>query len=165
MANVTLQGNPFHTKGDLPKVGDIAADFKLVKNDLSEVSLANYAGKKKVLSIFPSVDTPTCATSVRMFNKKAAELDNVVVLNISADLPFAQSRFCGAEGIDKVETLSSFRSGFGDDYNLSFIDGPLVGLLSRAVIVLDENNTVLHSEQVIEIADEPNYEAALNVLK
>lgn len=165
MAVVTLKGNPFNTKGELPKVGDKASNFTLVRNDLSEVNLENYAGQKKILSIFPSLDTPTCATSVRTFNKNAAELKDVVVLNISMDLPFAQARFCGAEGIDKVETLSAFRSNFGKEYNVEFVDGPLKGLLSRSIVILDENNNVIYSEQVAETADEPNYQEALKALK
>jgi thioredoxin-dependent peroxiredoxin len=165
MAKVTLKGNPFNTVGELPSVGSIAPDFKLVKQDLSEATLANYAGKRKVLNIFPSVDTPTCATSVRKFNEKAAVLKNTVVLCISADLPFAQKRFCGAEGIANVESLSSFRGSFAKDYKVEMADSPLKGLCSRAVVVLDEHNQVLHSEQVSEIANEPNYEAALAVLK
>lgn len=165
MAKVTLQGNPFETSGNIAQVGDSVTNFKLVKNDLSEATLESYSGKRKVLNIFPSIDTPTCATSVRNFNKEAANLANTVVLNISADLPFAQARFCGVEGIENAETLSTFRSNFQKDYNLEIIEGPLAGLASRVVIVLDENNKVLHSEQVSEIADEPNYEAALKALK
>jgi len=165
MAQITLKGNACNTMGNLPAVGETAPNFTLVKNDLSEVTLENYAGKKKILSIFPSLDTPTCATSVRTFNKNATELGDIAVLNISFDLPFAQSRFCGAEGIDKVETLSAWRSNFAKDYNLLITDGPLSGLCSRAIIVLDENNKILHTEQVSEIADEPNYGAALSALK
>ncbi len=165
MAVVTLQGNPFNTVGELPKMGDKINNFNLVRNDLSEVNLETYAGKKKILSIFPSLDTPTCATSVRTFNKNAAELKDVVVLNISMDLPFAQARFCGAEGIDKVETLSAFRSNFGKEFNVEFVDGPLKGLLSRSIIILDENNNVIYSEQVAETANEPNYQEALKALK
>lgn len=165
MAKITLKGNPVNTLGELPKKGTTAADFKLVKTDLSEVSLSNYAGKKKVLNIFPSIDTPTCAMSVRQFNQKASSANNTVVLCISADLPFAQKRFCGAEGISNVEALSSFRSSFGREWGLEFADSPLKGLLSRSVVVLDENNKVLYTEQVAETANEPNYEAALNALK
>lgn len=165
MAKITLKGNPVNTSGQLPNVGTVAPQFKLVRGDLSEVALENYAGKRKVLNIFPSVDTGTCATSVRTFNKQASDLRNTVVLNISADLPFAQSRFCGAEGIKSVETLSSFRSSFAKDYGLLIQDGPLAGLCSRAVIVLDENNKVLYNEQVSEIVNEPNYAAALQSLK
>ncbi|MCK5883729.1 MAG: thiol peroxidase [Bacteriovoracaceae bacterium] len=165
MAVVTLHGDAFNTQGELATVGTQAKDFSLVRNDLSEANLETFAGKKKILSIFPSLDTPTCAMSVRTFNKNASELQNVVILNISADLPFAQGRFCGAEGIDKVETLSTFRSNFGSEYNLEFTDGPLKGLLSRSIIILDENNKVIYSEQVAETADEPNYEAVLKALK
>jgi thiol peroxidase len=158
---VTLKGNPIHTAGELPKVGSVAPDFKLTKNDLSEVSLRDYAGKKKIVSIFPSVDTPTCAMSVRQFNQKAAALKDTVVLNISADLPFAQKRFCAAEGIKNVETLSTFRSNFAKDWKVEITDSALKGLCSRAIVVLDENNRVLYTEQVAEIAEEPNYEKAL----
>ena len=165
MATVTLKGNEIHTLGNLPENGSQAPDFKLVKNDLSTVSLSDYKGQKVVLNIFPSVDTGTCAQSVRQFNQEAAELDNTKILCISKDLPFAQARFCGAEGIDKVETLSDFRDGnFGTSYNVTFVDGPLQGLLSRAVVVLDENGKVIHSEQVSETVDEPNYKAALEAL-
>ena len=165
MATVTLKGNEIHTLGDLPENGSQAPDFKLVKNDLSTVSLSDYKGQKLVLNIFPSVDTGTCAQSVRQFNQEAAELDNTKILCISKDLPFAQARFCGAEGIDKVETLSDFRDGnFGTSYNVTFVDGPLQGLLSRSVVVLDENGKVIHSEQVSETVDEPNYKAALEAL-
>ena len=165
MTQITLKGNAINTNGTLPANGTDAPALNLIANDLSEKTLENYAGKKKILSIFPSLDTPTCATSVRTFNKNAAELENVVVLNISADLPFAQKRFCGAEGIDKVETLSTYRSNFAKDWNLEIIDGPLAGLCSRAIIVLDENNKVIYTEQVGEIADEPNYEGVLKALK
>jgi thiol peroxidase len=161
MSQITLKGTPFNTVGDLPKVGTTAPDFKLTKIDLSEATLSSYIGKRKVLNIFPSIDTPTCATSVRKFNEKAAALKNTVVLCISADLPFAQKRFCGAEGIASVESLSTFRSTFGKDYKVEMADSPLRGLCSRAVVVLDENNKVLHVEQVSEIANEPNYESAL----
>lgn len=161
MATITLKGNPVHTSGELPAVGKVAPDFKLVKNDLSEVSLQNYAGKFKVLNIFPSVDTGTCAASVRKFNQEAARFDNAVVLNISADLPFAQARFCGAEGIKNCETLSAFRSQFGQEWGLKMTDSPLAGLLSRAVIVLSPDNKVLYTEQVNEIVNEPNYASAL----
>lgn len=164
MSSVTLKGNQIETVGALPAVGSQAPEFELVKTDLSLVSLSDYQGAKLVLNIFPSIDTPTCATSVRKFNESAASLKGVNVLCVSADLPFAAARFCGAEGIDHVDTGSSFRSSFGDDYGLTFSTGPLVGLLSRAVVVLDENGKVLHTEQVAEIADEPNYDAALAVL-
>ena len=165
MASITLKGNQISTIGELPAVGTQAADFELIKNDLSKTSLKDFQGKRVVLNIFPSIDTPTCATSVRNFNKNASELNNVAVLNISMDLPFAHARFCGAEGIDKVDTLSTFRSTFATDYKVAFSDGPLIGLCSRAIIILDENNKVLYTEQVSEIADEPNYEAALTALK
>ena len=165
MATVTLGGNPIHTSGELPKVGDSIKDFQLVKVDLSVANLESYKGSKLVLNIFPSIDTGTCATSVRQFNAKASELTNTKVLCISRDLPFAQKRFCGAEGIENVETLSDFKDGsFGKNYGLEIVDGPLAGLHSRVVIVADENGKVLHAEQVAEIANEPNYEAALAVL-
>jgi thiol peroxidase len=164
MAKITLKGGPVNTLGDLPKVGSTAPDFKLVKTDLSEVTLQNYTGKKKVLNIFPSVDTATCAMSVRKFNQDATSLKNTVVLNISADLPFAQKRFCAAEGIANAEALSTFRGTFAQDYKLQMTDSPLKGLCSRAVVILDENNKVLYTEQVPEIANEPNYENALKAL-
>ena len=165
MSTITLKGNPIHTSGTLPAIGTQAADFKLTRTDLSEATLATFAGKRKVLNIFPSIDTPTCATSVRKFNVEAAKLANTVVLNISADLPFAQKRFCGAEGIQNAETASTFRSSFAKDYGLQIADGPLAGLCSRAVLVLDEKNKILHAEQVSEIGSEPNYETAVHVLK
>jgi thiol peroxidase len=161
MASITLKGNPVQTSGNVPEKGSVVKDFKLVRSDLSEVSLKDFTGKKKVLNIFPSIDTGTCAASVRHFNQDAAKLTNTVVLNISADLPFAQARFCGAEGIKNCETLSSFRSTFGKDWGLEIADSPLKGLLSRVVVTLSEDNKVLHAEQVSEIAQEPNYEAAL----
>lgn len=165
MASITLGGNAIHTTGDLPKTGTKAIDFKLVKTDLSVVSLSDFAGSKLVLNIFPSVDTGTCAASVRKFNEKAAQLDNTKVLCISRDLPFAQKRFCGAEGLDNVINLSDFKDGsFGKAYGLEITDGPLAGLHSRVVVVIDENGNIIHTEQVAEIADEPNYEAALAVL-
>ena len=165
MSSITLGGNPINTSGELPKTGSQLADFKLVKTDLSIASLVDYAGKKVVFNIFPSIDTGTCAASVRKFNATAANLNNTVVLCISRDLPFAQKRFCGAEGIENVENLSDFKDGsFGKTNGLDIIDGVLAGLHSRAVIVIDEKGTILHTEQVQEIADEPNYEAALAVL-
>ena len=165
MATVTLKGNEIHTMGNLPGNGSQAPDFTLVKNDLGTTTLADYKGQKVVLNIFPSIDTGTCAQSVRQFNQEAAELENTKILCISKDLPFAQARFCGAEGIEKVETLSDFRDGnFGKSYNVAFTDGPLEGLHSRAVVVLDGNGTVKYSEQVPEIVDEPNYKAALEAL-
>ena len=165
MATITLGGNPVHTSGELPKVGSKLADFKLVQNDLSIADLSTFAGKKLVLNIFPSIDTGTCAASVRKFNESAANIANTTVLCISRDLPFAQKRFCGAEGIENVVNLSDFQAGaFGKANGLEIIDGALTGLHSRAIIVVDENGTVLHTEQVAEIANEPNYEAALAVL-
>lgn len=166
MAQVTLKGNPVQIAGDLPKTGSAAPAFKLVGAGLADVTLTDFAGKRKVLNIFPSVDTPTCATSVRKFNAQANDVDNTVVLCISADLPFAQARFCGSEGLENVQNLSSFRSAdFGKNYGVAITDGPLAQLTARAVVVLDENNTVLHSELVSEIAEEPDYAAALAVLK
>ncbi|MEY4084768.1 MAG: hypothetical protein RL074_555 [Bacteroidota bacterium] len=165
MSTITLGGNPVHTSGELPKIGTQLADFKLVKNDLSIATLADFSGKRAVLNIFPSIDTGTCAASVRKFNETAANLNNTVVLCISRDLPFAQKRFCGAEGIENVVNLSDFQNGsFGKANGLEITDGVLTGLHSRAVIVIDERGTILHTEQVQEIADEPNYEAALAVL-
>ncbi|WP_313805965.1 thiol peroxidase [Flavobacterium sp.] len=165
MAKITLKGNPVTTIGELPQIGSKAKDFTLVKTDLSAVSLADFAGSKLVLNIFPSIDTSTCATSVRKFNEKASSLANTKVLCISRDLPFAQNRFCGAEGLENVINLSDFRDGsFGKDYGLTITDGPLQGLHSRVVIVLDENGTVTHAEQVGDIVDEPNYETALAAL-
>lgn len=164
MATVTLKGNAFETVGQLPAVGAKAPDFELVKTDLSVTSLTDYQGQKLVLNIFPSIDTPTCATSVRKFNEAAASLKDVTVLCVSADLPFAAARFCGAEGIDNVDTGSSFRSSFGEDYGVDFKTGPLVALTSRALVVINEQGDVIHTEQVAETADEPNYDAALAVL-
>ncbi|MFT4993275.1 MAG: thiol peroxidase [Paraglaciecola sp.] len=164
MATVTLQGNPFETAGILPATGSAAPDFILVKTDLSEAKLADYKGSRLILNIFPSVDTGTCATSVRTFNQQAADLDNTKVLCVSADLPFALARFCGAQGIENIETGSSFRSTFGTDYGVTFSTGPLAGLLSRTVVVMDENGKVVYTEQVAETADEPNYAAALAAL-
>lgn len=162
MATVTLHGNAINTIGVLPSKGTKAPDFNLTKGDLSAASLADYQGQKLVLNIFPSVDTGTCAQSVREFNKKAAALDNTKVLCISKDLPFAQGRFCGAEGIENVEMLSDFRDGnFGNAYGLSFSNGPLTPLHSRAVVVINEAGEVVYAEQVGEIVDEPNYDAAL----
>ncbi|MGK4568389.1 thiol peroxidase [Flavobacterium sp. 3HN19-14] len=162
MSSVTLGGNPVKTSGELPKTGTTAPDFKLVKDDLSEVSLADFAGKKLILNIFPSVDTGVCATSVRKFNEKASGLENTTVLCISRDLPFAQKRFCGAEGIENVITLSDFKTGsFGKDYGLELLDSKLAGLHSRAVVIIDEKGKVTYTEQVADIANEPDYDAAL----
>ncbi len=166
MAQVTLRGNPVQVTGELPHVGQQAPAFSLVGADLSDVTLASLAGKRKVLNIFPSVDTPTCATSVRKFNAETSKLANTVVLCISADLPFAQARFCGAEGLQNVVNLSTMRGAdFLADYGVAIANGPLAGVAARAVVVLDENDKVLHSELVSEIGSEPNYEAAVAVLK
>jgi len=165
MAVITLGGNPIHTNGELPKVGTKAPQFTLVKDDLSVVTLNDFSGSKLVLNIFPSVDTGVCATSVRKFNEQASGLTNTKVLCISRDLPFAQKRFCGAEGLENVVNLSDFRDGaFGKAYGLEITDSIFTGLHSRVVVVLDENGTVLYSEQVPEIGSEPNYEAALAAL-
>ncbi|GAB3031555.1 thiol peroxidase [Bowmanella dokdonensis] len=166
MAEITLKGNTVRTKGQLPEVGSQAPAFKhLVKADLSEVSSDEFRGKRLILNIFPSLDTETCAMSVRNFNQKATDLENTHVLCVSEDLPFAIGRFCGAEGITNVVAASSFRSGFGDDYQVRMTSGPLSGLLSRAVVVIDGSGKVLYTQQVAEIADEPDYDAALNALK
>lgn len=162
MATITLKGNEINTIGNLPKVGTKAPDFKLTTVELSQKTLADFAGKKIILNIFPSIDTGTCAMSVREFNKKAANLKNTVVLCISKDLPFAQARFCGAEGIENVTMLSDFATGnFGKDYQLDIKNGPLAHLHSRAIVILDEKANVVYTEQVSEIVNEPNYEAAL----
>lgn len=161
MATVTLKGNPIETVGELPEVGSKAPDFTLVKDDLSETHLSDYSGKRVILNIFPSIDTGTCAMSVRTFNEKAASLNNSTVVCVSKDLPFALARFCGAEGINNVATASAFRSSFGEDYGLTFSTGPLAGLLSRAVVIIDEQGKVIYTEQVKETADEPDYDAAL----
>jgi thioredoxin-dependent peroxiredoxin len=166
MANVTLGGNPIAVNGSFPKKGDTAPDFTLTGKDLKDVSLRDYAGKRKVLNIVPSLDTPVCQTSTRTFNQKGGSLDDTVVLVISADLPFVGGRFCGAEGLNNVVTLSTFRNrDFHSKYGVDVGDGPLKGLTARAVVVLDENNKVLHSELVPEIKQEPNYDAAMASLK
>ena len=166
MTTVTLKGNPVSVAGNLPRKGEGAPDFNLTTKDLGDVSLMTYANKRKVLNIVPSLDTPTCQQSTRVFNQKASSANNAVVLVISADLPFAMSRFCSTEGLNNVVTLSTFRGrDFHGRYGVDIADGPLKGLTARAVVVLDENNKVLHSELVPEIANEPNYEAALAVLK
>lgn len=165
MADITLKGNAINTIGNLPEIGSKAPDFKLTAGDLSHKSLADFSGKNIILNVFPSVDTGTCAMSVREFNKKAAKLENSVVLCISKDLPFAQARFCGAEGIENVVMLSDFADGnFGKSYELEITNGPLANLHSRVIVVIDKNGNVLYTEQVPEIVDEPNYEAALNAL-
>ncbi|MBI5089141.1 MAG: thiol peroxidase [Actinobacteria bacterium] len=163
MAQTALGGNPVHTVGELPSIGS-APSFTLTKDDLSEVTNADYAGKRVILNIFPSIDTPTCATSVRTFNQRAAALDNTVVLCVSADLPFAQKRFCGAEGIENVESASTFRSDFGQSWGITLADGRLNGLLGRAVVVLDESGKVAYTELVPEIANEPDYDSAIAAL-
>lgn len=164
-SQITLGGNAVEVAGDFVTVGDAVADFALVGNDLADVKLSDFKGKRKILNIFPSIDTGICATSVRVFNEKASSLDNTVVLCISADLPFAQARFCGAEGLDNVKTLSSFRNAdVAKNLGVAMVSGALAGLTARAVIVLDADNKVLHSELVPEIKQEPNYEAALSVL-
>lgn len=165
MSNITLKGNAVHTLGKLPEVGFTIKEFALVDSGLNVKTLDSYEGKKKVFNIFPSIDTPTCASSARKFNEEANQLENTVVINVSKDLPFALNRFCAAEGLNNVETLSDFRGTFGDDYEVTITDSPMKGLLSRAVIVTDENNKVVYTEQVSEIANEPNYEAALDALK
>ena len=165
MANITLKGNDIHTIGNLPEVGLSLKDLALVNDKLEVKTLEDYNGKRKIFNIFPSIDTGICAASARKFNEEAGNLENTVVINVSKDLPFALGRFCAAEGLDHVETLSDFRGTFGDDYGVTIVDGPMKGLLSRAVIVTDENNNVVYTEQVPEIVQEPNYEAALNSLK
>lgn len=164
MANITFKGQPVSTVGELPAVGQSAPDFRLVGIDLAEATLATYPGRK-VLNIFPSVDTSVCALSVRTFNRDAGGIDGVTVLNVSADLPFAHKRFCGAEGLEGVVSLSTFRSTFVDDYGVKMVDGPLAGLAARAVVVVDEDGQVVYRELVPEIAQEPNYEAALAAAK
>lgn len=165
MATIALKGNPIHTNGELPSVGENAPDFELVNTDLSTSTLSDYKGSRVVLNIFPSIDTGICAASVRQFNKEAAELSNTKVLCISKDLPFAQARFCGAEGLENVVNHSDFRDGsFGKDYGVEIIDGPMKGLHSRAVLVLDEEGKVLYKEQVPEIVQEPDYASALKIL-
>jgi thioredoxin-dependent peroxiredoxin len=166
MAKVTLGGNPVHTAGELPAVGKPLPGFTLTGGDLSDVTSESLKGKNVVLNIFPSIDTPTCQASVREFNKRAAELDNTVVVCVAADLPFAMGRFCGAEGIANVSTASTFRSySFGDNYGVRLTDGVLAGLMARAVVVADSTGKIVHTELVSEIAQEPNYDAALKALK
>jgi thiol peroxidase len=166
MATVTLRGNPIHTIGELPAVGSKAPDFKLVAGDLSDVSLANYKGKRKILNIVPSLDTPTCATSTRKFNEKASSLANTVVLVVSADLPFAAKRFCTTEGLANVVPLSLMRTrDFAKSYGVLLTDGPMAGITARAVVVVDENDKVTYTQLVPEIAQEPDYEKALAAAK
>ena len=165
MANITLHDNPVTTVGNLPEVGSNVKNFNLVNVELKPKTNQDYAGKKMIFNIFPSIDTGVCQAAARKFNEEAAKLDNTVVLNVSKDLPFALNRFCAAEGLDNVESLSDYRGTFGNDYGVQIADSPMEGLLSRAVIVADETGKVLYTEQVPEIAQEPNYEAALNALK
>ena len=165
MSTVTLRGNSIEVDGSFPQPGTPAPEFSLVDKSLADVALSSFEGKRKVLNIFPSVDTPTCAASVRKFNELASKLENTVVLCVSADLPFAQARFCGAEGLENVVTLSTLRhADFLSDYGVAIATGPMAGLAARAVVVLDENNTVTHSQLVAEIADEPAYDEALSAL-
>jgi len=166
MAKITLAGNPIHTSGDLPKVGSTAPDFKLTDADLNDVSLADFKGKKKLLNIVPSLDTPVCATSTKKFNEQAARYPNTVMLIVAADLPFAMKRFCAAENTDNVKSLSMMRDRhFAKDYGVLITDGPLAGITARAIVVIDENNKVVHTELVPEIKQEPNYDKALAALK
>ncbi len=164
MANLKFKGQDAHTVGELPKVGQTFKFKSLIKSNLTEATSESYTGKRKVMNIFPSIDTGTCAASVRQFNKLATDLKNTVVLNVSMDLPFAQTRFCGAEGIQNCESLSTFRSQFGTETGLTLKDTPLAGLLARSVIVLDEQDKVIHVELVSDIVQEPNYQAALKSL-
>jgi thioredoxin-dependent peroxiredoxin len=163
MAQTSLRGTIVNLVGDLPAVGSPTPSFTLTKSDLSDITAADLAGQRVILNIFPSIDTPTCAASVRQFNERASGLDNTTVMNVSADLPFAQVRFCAAEGLGNVSNASTFRGGFGS-YGISMVDGRLAGLLARAVVVLDTDGTVLHSQLVPEIADEPDYDAAIAAL-
>lgn len=165
MANITLAGNPIRTLGELPKIGEFAKEFTLVASDFSEKSLVDFRGKKLVLNLFPSIDTGICAASARKFNQEVSSLEGTLVINISKDLPFALSRFCSAEGLGDVITLSDFRGVFSKDYEVEMVEGPLKGLISRAVIVLDEEGKVIYTEQVPEIKQEPDYKAVLSALK
>ncbi|PWW81761.1 MULTISPECIES: thiol peroxidase [Prosthecochloris] len=165
MANITLKGNPVATVGELPAKGTAAPSFSLVNKDLTETSMTDFSGKRIVLNIFPSLDTPVCAASVRRFNLEASSIPDTVVLCVSADLPFAHKRFCEVEGIENVVSLSVFRSPeFGNDYGVTMIDGPLKGILSRAVVIVDDQGKVIYAEQVPEITQEPDYEAALKAM-
>jgi len=164
MATVTLRGNPIHTSGELPAVGSDAPDFSVTGSDLGDLTLGTFADKNLILNIYPSVDTPTCAASTRAFNERAGGRDDTVVLCVSQDLPFAFSRFCGAEGIENVKTGSAFRSTFLDDYGVKLVDGPLRGLAARAVVIVDGSGKVTYTELVPEIGQEPNYDAALAAL-
>ncbi|MCT1544911.1 MULTISPECIES: thiol peroxidase [Kocuria] len=164
MAETAMQGNPVHTVGELPAEGTSVRSFDLVGADLGPVASDEFTGQRMVLNIFPSLDTGVCAQSVREFNQRASELQNTTVLCVSKDLPFAQARFCGTEGLDNVVTASAFRSSFGEDYGVTMTDGPLQGLLARAVVVVDENGQVVHSQLVPEISQEPDYDAAVAAL-
>ena len=164
MAQTALGGHPINLVGELPEIGSRTPSFSVTKADLSELTEADLAGQRVVLNIFPSIDTPTCAASVRKFNELASGLDNTTIVNVSADLPFAQGRFCGSEGLNNVTNTSTFRGGFGN-YGVAMADGKLAGLLARAVVVLDEDGNVLHSQLVPEIAQEPDYEAAIAALR
>ncbi len=166
MSQITFKGNAIHTAGSLPQVGKAAPDFRLTKADLSDTSIKDFRGKKVVLNVFPSLDTPVCAASVRRFNQEASGLNNTVVLCVSRDLPFAQTRFCAAEGLKNVVTVSEYKdSSFSDAYKVKIVDGPLAGLFSRAIVVVDETGKVTYTEQVPEIAQEPDYGKALVALK
>ncbi|MFH1982106.1 MAG: thiol peroxidase [Pseudomonadota bacterium] len=166
MAQITLKGNPIHTSGDLPAVGAAAPDFNLTKTDLSDITLADLSGKKLVLNIFPSIDTPVCSVSVRRFNTEIEKHTDALVLSVSRDLPFAHARFCAAEGLKNVVSASILRdAGFGERYGVGIIDGPLAGLMARAVVVLDADGTVVHTQLVPEIGQEPDYAAALAALR
>ncbi|MCQ0112034.1 thiol peroxidase, atypical 2-Cys peroxiredoxin [Zhouia amylolytica] len=165
MASVYFKGSPIHTEGELPKKGETAPNFSLVNGDLEEVTLDTYKGSKVVLNIFHSLDTGTCAASMHRFNKIASESDNTKVLCISKDLPFAMSRFCAAEGLNNVITLSDFRNGFGQNYKLTYTDGIIKGLLARAIVIIDENGKVTYTEQVQEVTEEPDYDSAIEALK
>lgn len=165
MTKITLKGNEIHTNGNIPKIGDEAPDFVLVNEDLNNVTLEEYKNKNKILSIVPSLDTPVCQTSTKVFNEKASSLKDTIILTISADLPFAMTRFCSSEKLNNIKSLSMMRSrNFAKDYGVLIVDGPLAGITARAVVVIDKNNIVIHSELVKEIADEPDYDGALNCL-
>ena len=165
MSSITLHGNTINTVGELPALGSKAKEFSLAKADLSNATLADFAGQNIILNIFPSVDTGTCAASVRAFNQRASSLANTKVICVSADLPFAFNRFCGAEGIENVITASTFRSTFGQDYGVEIKDSGMQGLMSRAVVVIDTQGNIAHTEQVLDIVNEPNYDAAINAIK
>lgn len=165
MAKITLKGNTIQTVGNLPEVGTVLPEITFVSGELKEQSIADFKGKRKIINIFPSVDTGVCAASVRKFNEEVGALENTVVINLSKDLPFALSRFCAAEGLDHVKSFSAFRDDAGEQLGVTICDGPMRGLLSRAVIVADENNKIIYTQQVGEITEEPNYEAVLSSLK